>query len=71
MLSSHEALNLTASFAVIAERMRICDNHSQARAALCDVASRVAFLRAHALAKQEEMYPAIEQCLRRVAVAVI
>jgi len=70
VLSSHEALTLTANFAYIAERMRVSDSYSQSRAALCEAASRVAFMRAHTLAKQEEVCPAFGQFCRPAASAI-
>lgn len=54
-LTSQEALQLTASFVFAADRMRSSDGAFQARTVICDIASRVAFLRAHVIAKQEEV----------------
>ena len=68
--TSHEAILLTSSFVLTAERMRVGDTHSQARAALCEVASRVAFLRAHLIAKDEEVRPMFGQTARRATFAV-
>lgn len=53
-LTSQEALKLTASFAFAADRMRLADAGLQAQAKIYETASRVAFLRAHLIAKQEE-----------------
>lgn len=68
-LSSREALELTAKFAFAAERMR-ADNDSQMRASLYERASRVAFLRAHILAKDEELRGTFGQSFRRAIFAV-
>lgn len=68
-LSSHEALELTAKFAIAAERMR-ADSDSRLRASLYERASRVAFLRAHMLAKNEEVRPSFGQTFRRAIFAV-
>ncbi len=70
-LSSHEALKLTASFACAAERIRSAEEAEvQARATLCEIASRVAFLRAHKLAKGEEIRPILGETFRRAAFAI-
>jgi len=69
-LTSHEALQLTAHFAFTAERMRAITADFERRATLCETASRVAFLKAHLLAKDEEMRPAFYQSCRRAAFAV-
>ena len=68
-LSSHEALELTAKFAFAAERMR-ADTDSCVRASLYERASRVAFLRAHLLAHDEQMRPTLGQSFRRAIFAV-
>jgi hypothetical protein len=68
VLSSHEALQLTATFAFTAERMRT-DAGSQTRASLYDRASRVAFLRAHLIARNEEGRPSFGQTFRRAMFA--
>jgi hypothetical protein len=68
-LSSHQALELTASFAFTAERMR-ADSESQARANLYERASRIAFLRAHRIAQDEEARPAFGQMFRRAVFAL-
>lgn len=68
-LSSYQALELTASFAFTAERMR-ADSESQARANLYDRASRIAFLRAHRIARDEEARPASGQIFRRAVFAM-
>lgn len=69
-LSSHEALLLTSHFVSTAERMRVADAHSQVRAALCETASRIAFLRAHLIAKDEEIRPVFGGTSWRAAFAV-
>lgn len=63
-LSSHEALQLTATFAFTAERMR-AHAHSHTRASLYDRASRVAFLKAHIIARHEQVRPVFGQSFRR------
>lgn len=67
-LSSHEALRLTATFAVTAERMR-ADVEAQTLASLYERASRVAFLKAHLIAREEEVRPIFGQSFRRAAYA--
>lgn len=69
LLSSHQALELTASFAFTAERMR-AHSQAQARAKLYERASRIAFLRAHRIARDEEICPAIGQTFRRAVFAL-
>ena len=66
-LSSHEALQLTATFAVT-ERMR-ADVEAQTLASLYERASRVAFLKAHLIAQEEEVRPIFGASLRRAAYA--
>jgi hypothetical protein len=68
-LSSHQALELTASFAFTAERMR-AGSDSQARASLYERASRIAFLRAYRIARDEEACPAFGQIVRRAVFAL-
>lgn len=68
-LSSHEALILTASFAFTAERIRTQEAEFQLRASLCEAASRVAFLRAHVIAQNEEARPVFGESFRRTAFA--
>lgn len=70
-LTSQEALRLTANFAFTADRMREADRAFAIRANICETASRVAFLRAHLIARQEEILPGFGECLRRRASAVI
>lgn len=69
-LTSHEALRLTAHFAVTADRMRTADETFEIRASICETASRIAFLRAHRIAKMEEVLPALGDTFRRAAFAV-
>jgi len=64
-LTSQEALQLTANFAFTADRMREADRAFAIRANICETASRVAFLRAHMIARQEEILPGFGECLRR------
>ena len=67
-MSSHEALQLTANFASTAERMR-ADADSSPRASLYEIASRIAFLRAHVIARNEEGRPVFGQSFRGAAFA--
>lgn len=67
-LSYHEALQLTATFAFTAERMR-ADAKCQERANLYERASRIAFLRAHLSARDEESRPLFGQSFRRAVFA--
>jgi hypothetical protein len=53
-LTSHEALQLTATFAFTAEYLRSAAAPARVRAQIYDTASRVAFLRAHVLLRREE-----------------
>lgn len=70
-LSSQQALKLAADFALAAEQMRVNNEVDfQSRANLYETASRVAFLRAHGIAKDEEMRPVFGECYRRAAFAV-
>jgi hypothetical protein len=70
LLTSHQALQLSASFAFTADRMRASDGDFQLRARLCEIASRVAFLRAHVIARDEEIRPAFGDSFRRASFAV-
>ncbi len=69
-LTSHEALRLTANFAVIADRMRTGDETFEIRASICETASRIAFLRAQKIAKREEILPALGDTFRRAVFAI-
>ena len=68
-LTSQEALKLTARFALTADRMRSSQHDFEKCATLYETASRVAFLRAHLIAKQEEIV-AFGDTLRRAAFAI-
>ncbi len=68
-LTSQEALEMTASFAFTADRMRAADEAFEIRANICETASRVAFLRAHRIAKMEQILPAVGQTFRRAMFA--
>jgi len=69
-LTSHEALTLTATFAFTADRMRAADHALQTRAKICETASRVALLRAHLIAKREQIIPSLGECYRRAIFSV-
>ncbi len=70
-LSSQQALKLAADFALAAEQMRASNQvEFQPRANLFETASRVAFLRAHVIAKDEEIRPAFGERFRRATFAV-
>ena len=69
-LTSQEALRLTASFSFAADRIRNGDESQQVRAKICETASRIAFLRAHSIAKQEQIFPALGQSYRRAVFSV-
>jgi hypothetical protein len=70
-LTSQEALQLTANFAFTADRMPEADRAFAIRANICETASRVAFLRAHLIAVQEEVLPGFGECLRRRTFAAV
>lgn len=70
-LTSQEALRLTSNFALTADHMREADRAFAVRANICETASRVAFLRAHMIARQEDIVPGFGECLRRAALAVV
>ncbi len=70
-LSSQQALILAANFAVTANQMRAAsDTDIQIRANLYEKASRIAFLRAHVIAKDEEVRPRFGQIFHRAVFAV-
>ena len=69
-LTSQEALRLTASFSFAADRMRNGDESQQLRAKICETASRIAFLRAHSIAKQEQIFPVLGTSYRRAVFSV-
>ena len=68
LLTSHQALELSASFAFAAERASEGDFYVRAR--MCELASRVAFLRAHTIARDEEARPAFGVTFRKAMFAV-
>jgi hypothetical protein len=71
-LTSRDALQLAADFALKAEYMRA--DHAadfQTKADLYDTASRVAFLRAHVIAEDEAVRPVVGKNFCRAALAVI
>lgn len=71
-LTSREALQLAADFALKAEYMRSDDAADfQTKADLYESASRVAFLRAHMIAKGEEVRPAVGTSCHRAALALV
>jgi hypothetical protein len=74
-LTSHQALELAADFAFTADYMRAAEsdefqNHVHTMAKLYETASRAVFLKAHVIAKGEEVRPAMGQSFRRAAFAV-
>jgi hypothetical protein len=69
-LTSHEALRLTANFAFTADRMRAADQEFATRARICETASRIAFLRAHSLAKHEQILPNLGESYRRAVYSI-
>lgn len=68
-LTSQEALRLTATFSFAADRMRASDESHHIRASIFETASRVAFLRAQSIAKQEQIFPVLGHSYRRAAFA--
>jgi len=70
LLTSHDALALTANFALTADRMRAADSGLHLRAKLCETACRIAFLRSQLLAKSEEIQPMFGELFRRAAFTV-
>lgn len=69
-LTSHEALMLAANFAYAADRLRTADKAFEIRVGICETASRVALLRAHRLARREEILPVLGETLRRAVFAI-
>jgi hypothetical protein len=67
-LTSQQALQFAADYARIAEQMRAADFHM--RASIYEMASRAAFLKAHVIAKDEEMRPVFGESSRRAAYAI-
>jgi hypothetical protein len=68
-LSSHQALQLAADFALTAEYVREA-RASDLKANLYETASRAAFLKAHVIARDEETCPIFGESFRRAAYAV-
>ena len=68
-LTSQNALELTAAFAFTADRMRAARGASEIRANICEIASRIAFLRAQSIARREELMP-LGDTFRRATFAV-
>ena len=70
-LSSQQAMKLAADFAITADVMRADDDSNFERlACLYEKASRVAFLRAHVLSKNEEVCPRFGEGFSRAVFAV-
>jgi hypothetical protein len=70
-LTAQQALQLAADFALTADYLRAADApDSQTRAKLLETASRAAFLRAQAIARDEEVRPVFGESFRRPAFAV-
>lgn len=70
-LTSTQALQMAAEFAIAAEQMRCSDAADfQSRANIYEIASRIAFLRAHAIAKNEDARPVFGESFRPAAFAV-
>ena len=70
-LTSAQALQLAADFALAADYIRVAEAaDAEARASFLETASRAAFLKAQAIAKDEEIRPGFGQILRRAAFAV-
>ena len=70
-LTSHQALKLAADFAKKAEQMRTSDGSDfQTLANIYEKASRVAFLRAHLIANDEELRPRFGENLPRAVFAI-
>ena len=70
-LTSQEALELAARFACTADQMRAAGEVSEVRRKICETASRIAFLRAHLIARREELVPAPGAALPRAIVAAV
>jgi hypothetical protein len=70
-LTAQQALQLAADFVHTVDYMRATDApYCQTRAKLLETASRAAFLRAHAIARQEEARPVFGEGFRRAVFAV-
>jgi hypothetical protein len=70
-LTFHEALLLTARFALTAERMKTAELSCCGRVAMLEAASRVSFLKAHLIARKEESAPLLGEICRRAVFAVV
>lgn len=70
-LTSAQALQLAADFALAADHLRAANtSDSEAKASFLETASRAAFLKAQAIAKDEEIRPVFGQIFRLAAFAV-
>jgi hypothetical protein len=70
-LTAQQALQLAAYFLHAADYMNAQNTpNSQTRLKLLETASRAAFLRAHAIARQEEVRPVLGESIRRATFAV-
>ena len=70
-LSSKQALQLAADFAFTADQMRSAEGGKfQSLANIYEKASRVAFLRAHLIARDEEVRPRFGENFPRAVFAV-
>jgi hypothetical protein len=69
-LSSRQALQLAADFAFTAEYIRETNAEFRAQANFYEMASRAAFLKAHMIARDEEMHPSFGESFRRAVYAV-
>lgn len=69
-LTSRQALELTAHFVSIADRMRAADSELETRTTLWERAGRVAFLRAQVIARDEDARPTFGTIFRRASFAV-
>ena len=67
-ISSHQALELATTFSQLSDRMATAD--SPIRARIYEIATRVACLRAQALAKSEEAKPVFGRTASRSIFAV-
>ena len=71
-LTSREALQLAADFALKADYMRADDAADfQTKVDLYETASRVAILRAHAIGKDEDVHPVVRNRLVRAAFPMV
>lgn len=71
-LSAKQALQLAADFAFTADQMRSAEGvEFQTLANIYEKASRVAFLRAHIIAKDEEVRPRFGESFPRAVFAVV